>query len=184
MKNYEVVKSLIPALHLLTHSKVVLASGRIVNANAKSNPDLFKALKGGTNNFGVVTRFDIKTFEQGKLWGGFIVYPWTSVPTQLQALQDFTSASGTGADDYASVINAYLIGPKGPEVVANQYTYTKAQEYPPMLQKFTNLQPQISNTLRITSLTNVTVETGLGTPNGFRQEPLQQGDETSLLTAI
>ena len=125
-------------------------------------------MKGGTNNFGIVTRFDLKTFEQGKLWGGFIVYPWTSVPVQLQALQDFTAASGAGVDDYASVINAYIIGSYGPEFVANQYTYTKAQEYPAVLENFTNQQPQYSNTMRITNLTDITIETGNGTPNGYR----------------
>lgn len=152
----------------LTRRQIVLASGEIVNANAYYHSDLFKALKGGTNNFGVVTRFDLKTFEQGKLWGGFIVYPWTSVPAQLQALEEFTSASGAGVDDHASVINAYIIGPKGPEFVANQYTYTKAEEYPPALQNFTNQQPQYSNTMRITNLTDITIETGAGTPNGHR----------------
>lgn len=42
--------------------QVVLASAAIVDANSKTNPDLFKALKGGSNNFGIVTRFDMKTF--------------------------------------------------------------------------------------------------------------------------
>lgn len=32
--------------------EVVLADGQIVNANAKQNPDLWWALKGGGNNFG------------------------------------------------------------------------------------------------------------------------------------
>ena len=155
-------------LLMLKPPQIVLASGQIVNANAQSYSDLFKALKGGTNNFGIVTRFDLKTFQQGKLWGGFIVYPWTNVPAQLQALQDFTSASGAGVDDYASVINAFLIGSDGPEYIANQYTYSKAQEYPLVLQNFTSLQPQYSNSMRITNLTNITIETGSGTPNGYR----------------
>lgn len=47
--------------------EVVLASGDIVNANAHENPDLWFALKGGSNNFGVVTRFDLRTFKQGKI---------------------------------------------------------------------------------------------------------------------
>ncbi|TKA64294.1 hypothetical protein B0A49_10745, partial [Cryomyces minteri] len=42
--------------------EVVLPHGKIVNANANSHPDLFLALKGGSNNFGIVTRFDFKTF--------------------------------------------------------------------------------------------------------------------------
>lgn len=162
--------------YLLIRHQVVLASGAVVNANAYDYSDLFKALKGGTNNFGVVTRFDFKTFKQGKLWGGFIIYPWTSVATQLQALEDFTSASGAGLDDYASVINAYIIGPKGPEFVANQYTYTQAQAYPSVLQNFTSQQPQYSNTMRITNLTDITIETGAGTPNGYRYALLQAFD--------
>jgi FAD/FMN-containing dehydrogenase len=55
-------------------SQVVLSSGEIVDANAKSNADLWSALKGGSNNFGVVTRIDLRTFPQGKFWGGFAVY--------------------------------------------------------------------------------------------------------------
>ncbi|KAF4457080.1 hypothetical protein F53441_868 [Fusarium austroafricanum] len=41
--------------------QVVLANGTLINANKDQNPDLFLALKGGGNNFGVVTRFDLQT---------------------------------------------------------------------------------------------------------------------------
>lgn len=54
--------------------KVVLASGKLVNANATQNTDLFKALKGGSNNFGIVTRFDLRVFPQGKFWGTCLFY--------------------------------------------------------------------------------------------------------------
>ena len=148
--------------------EVVLASGRIVNANLHSHRDLFRALKGGNNNFGIVTRFDFKTFSKGQVWGGFIIYPFQTLQSQVQALQDFTTASGAGTDPYASVINAYVFGTTGPEFIANQYTYTKPQPYPEILQNFTNLQPQISNSMRIADLLNITDEVGAGTPNGYR----------------
>lgn len=148
--------------------EVVLASGYIINANLYSHRDLFKALKGGNNNFGVVTRFDFKTFPQGQLWGGFIFYPYQTLPSQLDALQDFTTASGAGVDPYASVINAYIFGPTGPQAIANQYTYTKPHAYPAILENFTNLQPQISNSMRVADLLNITDEVGAGTPNGYR----------------
>lgn len=45
-----------------------------MNANAETNKDLWVALKGGANNFGIVTRFDLAVFEQGPLWGGKIFY--------------------------------------------------------------------------------------------------------------
>lgn len=56
--------------------EVVLADGRVVNANAKQNPDLFKALKGGSGNFGIVTRFDFAAFPAGKLYGGLATTTW------------------------------------------------------------------------------------------------------------
>ncbi|KAI1503595.1 FAD binding domain-containing protein [Biscogniauxia marginata] len=40
--------------------EVVLANGTIVNANSTANMDLWQGLKGGTSNFGIVTRFDIE----------------------------------------------------------------------------------------------------------------------------
>ncbi|KAI8217144.1 hypothetical protein K4K54_011939 [Colletotrichum sp. SAR 10_86] len=46
---------------------VVLGNGTIVIANATSNADLFWALKGGANNFGVVTRFIFKTLPIPKI---------------------------------------------------------------------------------------------------------------------
>ena len=148
--------------------EVVLSSGRIINANSRSNIALFRALKGGGNNFGIVTRFDFKTFSQGQLWAGFIIYPYQTAPLQFQALQNFTRDSGAGVDSSASVINAYIFGPTGPQAIANQYTYTRPQAYPPILQPFTRIRPQISNSMRIASLTNITDEVGAGTPNGYR----------------
>ncbi|KAI1773054.1 hypothetical protein F4818DRAFT_453407 [Hypoxylon cercidicola] len=42
--------------------EVVLADGTIVNANTDTNENLFRALKGGGSNFGIVTRFDLVTY--------------------------------------------------------------------------------------------------------------------------
>lgn len=41
---------------------VVLGNGTQVTADATSNRDLFWALKGGANNFGIVTKFVLKTY--------------------------------------------------------------------------------------------------------------------------
>ncbi|CBF70074.1 hypothetical protein AN6155.2 [Aspergillus nidulans FGSC A4] len=51
--------------------EVVLASGKIVTATAQPYPNLWRALKGGSNNFGVVTRFTLRCFPSTKIWGGF-----------------------------------------------------------------------------------------------------------------
>ncbi|MCJ1451511.1 hypothetical protein MMC28_001849 [Mycoblastus sanguinarius] len=87
----------------------VLASGEVVNANASQHSDLYKALKGGGNKFGVVTRFDFKTFDFGTFWGGLLVVPTHNSKRQLEALQDFTKASGAVTDNYSAIesIHAY-----------------------------------------------------------------------------
>lgn len=45
--------------------EVVLASGEIVTASADENAGLFWALKGGSSNFGIVTKFKLRTFKSG-----------------------------------------------------------------------------------------------------------------------
>ncbi|OJJ08590.1 hypothetical protein ASPVEDRAFT_156216 [Aspergillus versicolor CBS 583.65] len=41
--------------------EILLGDGRLVNANSSGNTDLYRALKGGGSNFGIVTRFDLET---------------------------------------------------------------------------------------------------------------------------
>ena len=42
--------------------EIVLAGGNVVYATESSYPDLWLALKGGSNNFGIITRFDMAAF--------------------------------------------------------------------------------------------------------------------------
>lgn len=56
--------------------ELVTANGSVVpHVSASSHPDLFRALRGGGGGFGVVTRFDLDAFPQGRLWGGMHVWP-------------------------------------------------------------------------------------------------------------
>jgi FAD/FMN-containing dehydrogenase len=64
----------------IVNAEVVLANGTITNANATSNPDLFFALKGGGNQYAIVVRWTLKTYEagdNGKIWGGvrYVITP-------------------------------------------------------------------------------------------------------------
>ncbi|KAH8811174.1 hypothetical protein F5884DRAFT_854534 [Xylogone sp. PMI_703] len=58
------------ALDNVRNFEVVLANGSIANVNQQTYPDLYFALRGGGNNFGIVTRFYFETHQQGQLWGG------------------------------------------------------------------------------------------------------------------
>lgn len=146
--------------------QVVLASGKLVNANAQTNPDLFKALKGGSNNFGVVTRFDMKLFTQGKFWGGFI---GQDISTRQQQYDYFvTFASSKTYDPYAALIMSFAYSLSTGWYIASNFEYTKPQAYPATFKNFTDL-PQTFNTMRISNLTDFTVELLGKNPPGSRE---------------
>lgn len=69
---------------MLTYVQVALANGSLIVASESSNSDLYRALRGGGNNFGVVTRFDLDIFQQGPMWGGLHVWPY--IPSVTSAL--------------------------------------------------------------------------------------------------
>ncbi|TLS25296.1 hypothetical protein PpBr36_06834 [Pyricularia pennisetigena] len=75
----------------IANAQVVLADGRMVNANKDENADLFKALKGGWGNFGIVTRFDLYTHPSVPAWGGLRVSPYSEGPLVAQAVVNFTT---------------------------------------------------------------------------------------------
>lgn len=58
--------------------ELVLANGDLVVANHETRSDLFWALKGGTNWFGIVTRIDIETIKAPEgTWFGIKGWKWT-----------------------------------------------------------------------------------------------------------
>ena len=72
--------------------EVVLADGSIINVNEDEHPDLFVALKGGGNNFGIVTSYKLQTYRQGDVYGGNLVFLRTKQTDEklLKAVRDFT----------------------------------------------------------------------------------------------
>ncbi|KZT64213.1 hypothetical protein DAEQUDRAFT_45202 [Daedalea quercina L-15889] len=65
--------------------EVVLPDGTITTATNTSNSDLFWALKGGYNNFGIVTEFTMDTFPIGQVWGGSVMLPMTDFDAMKNA---------------------------------------------------------------------------------------------------
>ena len=126
----------------------MLADSSIVNANARQNPDLFRALKGGSNNFGIVTRFDLYTYPQKELWGGFVAFPASTIPSQLAAFSTFMGLST--ADGDAEVICAVGYVELYKMVIANiGMHYIKGTENPDIFKAFTAIQPQMKSSLRV-----------------------------------
>jgi FAD/FMN-containing dehydrogenase len=108
--------------------EVVLASGEVVNANKTENADLWKALKGGSGNFGIVTRFDMQTFPAAPVWGGMQASPRSAGDDIIAALVKFVEESERNPQDALIVNFTYNPGMFGDVVVASVIVDTKGVE--------------------------------------------------------
>lgn len=130
---------------------MVLASGEIVDVNSDSRPDLFRALKGGSNNFGIVTRFDLTTFEQGPLWAGSLAYPENATAQLIPAFVRFTES--IEQDPHASLISLFLLDPASNQIVAVMVpVYTKPELSPAPFRELTSIEPKLLNTQGISNM--------------------------------
>ncbi|OTB04274.1 hypothetical protein M426DRAFT_321108 [Hypoxylon sp. CI-4A] len=150
--------------------EIVLASGEIVNANAKQHPDLWKALRGGGNNFGIVTRYDFKTFPQGPIWGGNIFYFLPSIPSQIENLVSELNRPQPSKETHLMVSIGYA-GALSPEPVGlNTIYYTQDVKNPPELEPFVSVQPQIEqfSSVRMMTLKEAATDQAAGVSIGTR----------------
>ncbi|KAF2133808.1 FAD-binding domain-containing protein [Dothidotthia symphoricarpi CBS 119687] len=73
--------------------EVVTASGVIINVSRTKFPDLYWALRGGGNNFGIVTKFNLESFSQGQIWGGFRVHLEPQYPALIEAFANMVESA-------------------------------------------------------------------------------------------
>ncbi|KAK0499152.1 FAD dependent oxidoreductase [Armillaria luteobubalina] len=62
------------ALDNVVGYELVVPNGTVVTVTDEIDPDLFFSLKGGFNNYGIVTQFTMKTHPLGTVWGGAVSY--------------------------------------------------------------------------------------------------------------
>jgi hypothetical protein len=134
----------------------VLANGTIANANSRTNPTLFKALKGGNNNFAIVTRFDAKVFPQNKLWGGSIAQPITNKEELFDFFTNFTRSETY--DPYSAIISDFAWIAGVPTLI-HQVAYTNDNAaWPPPAFAGLDAMPKLTTTVRKDKLTSFTNE--------------------------
>jgi len=105
---------------------VVLPTGQIEHVTQASNPDLFFALKGGLNNFGIVTNIHYKALPQTEVFGGILVFAdnntelvhnatvkfdFTNRNTKAQLLTTYASVGGQFISSIALFYDAPIAPP-------------------------------------------------------------------------
>lgn len=69
----------------------MLGDGHIVRANERHYQDLWKALKGGSGNFGIVTKFEAEVVPTADIWASLNVYTNDKTPQLLESYYDFVN---------------------------------------------------------------------------------------------
>ncbi|KAK7752796.1 hypothetical protein SLS62_005348 [Diatrype stigma] len=146
--------------------EVILADGSIVEASEKQNSDLFRGLRGGANNFGIVTRIDLKTFDQGPIWFGKIYSPLSTIDDQTRIFAN--TAAAENYDNNASFITGFGYSKsQDMAVIVNELAYTKPTENqtPSYYQEVLNL-PSVFTSSSTLSATAVAQQAAQSVPSG------------------
>ncbi|KAI1400394.1 putative FAD-binding oxidoreductase [Hypoxylon fuscum] len=123
--------------------EVILADGSLVNANANENADLFWALKGGGNNFGIVTAYTLTTYPLGQVWGGIKTYTTEKLPQLMDAYYEYQAANDK--DPYANLIIA--VSPTNSSIGALiSMVYLKPEEEPAAFAPFYSIETLTDST--------------------------------------
>ncbi|KAI0189045.1 hypothetical protein F4808DRAFT_47462 [Astrocystis sublimbata] len=139
--------------------EIVLADGQQVTATQNSHAELFRALKGGSNNFGVVVSFTMKTMPGGNIWGGTTLMSKEYTSDAIQAVTDFT-ANVSKYPDSSLIVGINYIPQMRDIVVGGALVETRDRNGSPAFVRWSRI-PTIVDTTASKSLIEMGRETAL-----------------------
>ncbi|KAI6752520.1 hypothetical protein HG530_013889 [Fusarium avenaceum] len=145
--------------------EVVLPNATMVTARPDLNPDLYFALRGGGNNFGIVTNFRARVVPQGKLLSGDMTFHRDHTDQIIE--QVFQLTTNLANDTYMCFSSRYAYNQAGDNF---QISMTPAYYKPvprPAVFNALNSIPHQSNTVRVDWMSNFAAE-GVA-PHGLRR---------------
>lgn len=157
----------------MANFEVVLADGSVFNANATSHSDLWRALKGGSGNLGLVTRFDMYTIDfpnpsNPVVWGGNLFYGLERRDDVIDALVDFTDNVYKDENSSSIVYWAYLPQQLGGTMINAAIENTKAEVKPPAFDGYYAVPGIYQDTTKTDTISVVANELCAGQPAGYR----------------
>ncbi|KAL9063653.1 MAG: hypothetical protein Q9161_009354 [Pseudevernia consocians] len=155
------------AANNIVNYEIVLANSSIFQVNNMTAPDLFWALKGGSNNFGIVTRYDLMTFPTGPVYGGSV--DWASGDTQryLDAQTAFIVPGGGSEDRKAAIMPNFGYSPTTRQNSSGIVLLYDDPVKPKAFENFTSIPP-VSGSLGNTTLVGIVNTTAFYAPRNKR----------------
>ncbi|KAJ9605215.1 hypothetical protein H2200_010605 [Cladophialophora chaetospira] len=149
--------------------EVVTASGIILTASPTQNSDLYFALRGGGNNFGIVTKFTLNAISLpgGLMWGG----GRASLPPTFDAVVDafYNVGINSPSDPNAAQILSFAYAQSANlSIAAADLQYAKPIANASIFAEYLAI-PAISDTTQIRTLANLTQEFNASNPDGLRE---------------
>lgn len=144
----------------------MLANSTVVNVTEQTQPDLYFALRGGMNNFGIVTHFTMRAFPQGQMFAGSRSFAIDQREAVVSEAHKLTTEWASDTNMSFSYGFAYR---QASDDYAFSFTeaYSEPLEDPVPFQVLNNL-PYVSSTLRIDWMSNFALEGAKGRPPGSR----------------
>ncbi|KAH7337970.1 hypothetical protein B0J17DRAFT_660259 [Rhizoctonia solani] len=168
-------------LHFLMHKEgfaannvlsyeIVLANGTVSTITKDSAGDLFKALKGGTGNFGIVTSFKLQTFPIDKVYAGNLQYSPEQNDTLFPIMEKY-ARDGIESDPKTHVIATFGCAPSLGIDMASFYPFYSepVTTPPPALKPFFDV-PTTSNTVAVKTVKDAADELAVGSEARLRYD--------------
>lgn len=137
--------------------EVVLADGCTITVSDSQNEDLFWALKGGSANYGIVTKFKLRTFASKSVWAG--VYTISG-----DYMTEFEAAIATYAANPQDPLSHMvpMVVPSGAATVAAVILFYDSETVanPDCFKPFFAIPPLIAPTTAFKTLAQFAVEVG------------------------
>ena len=152
--------------------EVVTASGDIVIASSHSNEDLYWALRGGGNNFGLVTKFEMLSYpqDQGLMWVGKVRHLGSQNASLIQAFHDF---GAQGTDPKATLLFSVLYLQKQDQFLCvSELDYAEPlpdETHPPVFDSFFKVADSLQVTKQTQTVVDVIEAHSTSNPSGLRQ---------------
>ncbi|KAF9648818.1 FAD-binding domain-containing protein [Thelephora ganbajun] len=151
------------AIDSIVGFNLVLPNGTVTCVTQSTHPDLFFGLKGGFNNFGIVTDFTMSTFPQTEVWGGQVTYSSAQFSEVRAAIADF---SVYAQDPKAAVLPSYG-NFRGNQFINQGIFYDDPTPPPGTFDNFTNIS-SLSSDLKTRSYADMITTPPVNSSAGFR----------------